>query len=69
MFDPTWFTQPGVDIAERLARQRDKPTSGCSAVTEGYLEFLRRGGRLRLADLSAALVRGLLRFKLPTSPG
>ena len=70
VFDPTWFTQPGVDIAERLARQRDaKSDFRLHAVTDGYLEFLRRGGRLRLADLSAALVRGLLRFKLPIITG
>jgi hypothetical protein len=70
VFDPTWFTQPGIDIADRLARQRDaKSDFRLQSVTEGYLEFLRRGGRLRLADLSAALVRGLLRFKLPIITG
>ena len=54
--------------ASRASATRS-PTSGCTNVTEGYLEFLRRGGRLRLADLSAALVRGLLRFKLPIITG
>jgi hypothetical protein len=70
VFDPTWFTQPGVDIAERLARQLEaKATPRLQAVTAGYLEFLARGGRLRFADLSPALVRGLLRFKLPIITG
>ena len=70
VFDPTWFTQPGVDIAERLRLQRAaKSTPRLDDVTEGYLEFLERGGRLRFADLSPALVRGLLRFKLPIITG
>ena len=70
VFDPTWFTQPGVDIAERLARQREvKSDARLQTVTSGYLEFLGRGGRLRFADLSPALVRGLLRFKLPILTG
>jgi hypothetical protein len=70
VFDPTWFTQPGVDIADRLRRQREaKETPRLRNVTDGYLEFLERGGRLRFADLSPALVRGLLRFKLPIITG
>jgi hypothetical protein len=70
VFDPTWFTQPGVDIAERLARQREvKSDARLQIVTTGYLEFLGRGGRLRFADLSPALVRALLRFKLPIVTG
>ena len=70
VFDPTWFTQRGVDIAARLARQREaKRDPRLDIVTEGYLEFLERGGRLRFADLSPTLLRGLLRFKLPIITG
>jgi hypothetical protein len=70
VFDPTWFTQPGVDIAERLSLQSEaKKDFRLRTVTEGYLEFLQRGGRLRFADLSAALVRALLRFRLPIITG
>ncbi|MHB0983775.1 MAG: cysteine peptidase family C39 domain-containing protein [Thiobacillus sp.] len=69
VFDPTWFA-PGVDIAERLQRQREvKPDARLQHVTEGYLEFLRLGGRLRLADLSRPLIRGLLRRNLPIITG
>ncbi|MFN3545720.1 MAG: hypothetical protein ACK4UX_12805 [Thiobacillus sp.] len=52
VFDPTWLA-PGVDIAERLERQREaKPNDArLQRVTPGYLEFLRLGGRLRLTDL------------------
>jgi hypothetical protein len=69
VFDPSWFT-PGVRIAERLLRQREhKQDPRLQHVTEGYLEFLRLGGRLRLADLSRPLIRGLLRRKLPIITG
>jgi len=69
VFDPIWFV-PGVDIAERLQRQREvKPDTRLQHVTEGYLEFLRLGGRLRLTDLSRPLIRGLLRRKLPIITG
>lgn len=69
VFDPTWFT-PGVDIGERLMRQREvKRDARLQRVTAGYLEFLRLGGRLRLADLSRPLIRGLLRRKLPIITG
>src|SRR4030042_2995073 len=69
VFDPTWFA-PAVDIAERLQRQREvKPDARLQHVTEGYLEFLRLGGRLRLADLSRPLIRGFLCRNLPPVPG
>jgi hypothetical protein len=69
VFDPTWFV-PGVDIAERLQQQRKhKQDARLQHVTEGYLEFLRLGGRLRLADLSRPLIRGLLRRNQPIITG
>jgi hypothetical protein len=70
VFDPSWFV-PGVDIAERLEQQRTaKPHDAkLQHVTEGYLEFLKLGGRLRLTDLSRPLIRGLLRRNLPIITG
>lgn len=69
VFDPIWF-MPGVNIAERLMRQREvKMDARLQYVTEGYLEFLSLGGRLRLCDLSRPLVRGLLRQGLPILTG
>jgi len=69
VFDPSWF-RPGVDIGDRLRRQRDKKRdSQLVHATEGYLEFLALGGRLRLADLTRALVRGVLRRRLPILTG
>jgi len=69
VFDPTWFA-PGVDIAERLQRQREvKQDARLQNVTEDNLEFLKLGGCLRLTDLSRPLIRGLLHRKLPIVTG
>lgn len=69
VFDPTWF-RGRVDIGERLVAQlelKDQPR--LRHATEGYLEFLRLGGRLRFTDLSPPLVRGLLRRRHPIITG
>lgn len=69
VFDPTWFVR-GVNIAERLRQQRElKHDPRLQQVTEGYLEFLRLGGRLRLIDLCGPLIRGLLRRRCPILTG
>lgn len=69
VFDPTWFTKR-MDISERLATQlRVKDDPRLHHVTEGYLEFLRLGGRLRFTDLSPPLIRGLLRRRCPIITG
>lgn len=70
VFDPVWFTTPGVDIADRLQRQRDiKLDYRLQHATTGYLKFLKLGGRLRLLDLSRYLIRGILRRKMPIITG
>jgi hypothetical protein len=71
VFDPTWFTMPGVDMAERLLRQRAaKPEfHRLQHATAGYLEFLDLGGRLRLADLSQTLIRRILAKRTPIIAG
>ena len=57
VFDPSWFGSARVDIRERLARQqRVKPDPRIYNATEGYLEFLELGGRIRFANLSQSLV-------------
>jgi hypothetical protein len=69
VFDPTWFTG-AVDIAERLEQQRRlKPDDRLQQATAGYLEFLRLGGELCLAELSVALVHGMLLQRLPVITG
>jgi hypothetical protein len=70
VFDPTWFNRPGVDLAERLCRQRDvKDERRGQHAIDGYLEFLALGGRMRFANLSQHLIRGILRCELPILTG
>lgn len=69
VFDPSWFAGD-VDIAERLRQQKKlKDDYRLQHATEGYLEFLALGGRLRFADLTRSLIRGLLRRGLPILTG
>jgi hypothetical protein len=70
VFDPTWFTTRGIDIGDRLHRQREiKMDYRLQHATTGYLEFLKLGGRLRWLDLSRYLIRGILRRRLPIITG
>jgi hypothetical protein len=70
VFDPTWFAKSGVNIAQRLQRQREiKMDPRLQQVTPGYLEFLSLGGRLRFVDLSPALIHKILRRGFPIITG
>jgi hypothetical protein len=69
VFDPTWFSR-AVDLSARLQEQRKLKTDyRLQHATEGYVEFLALGGRLRFVDLSSALVHRLLRRGLPIITG
>lgn len=69
VFDPTWFVEPS-GIAARLRRQRELKGGGrLQLATEGYLQFLALGGQLCFADLTASLIHGLLRRRLPIITG
>jgi hypothetical protein len=72
IFDPTWFTVPGVDVADRLRKQSvlksaQRPVFG--VLTKGYLEFLELGGSLRFVDLSPTVLRRWLRRGVPILTG
>jgi len=70
LFDPTWFGRGGVDLAERLQRQlQAKPDPKLVFATEGYLEFLRRGGEVRFEDLTGRLMRRYLDRGAPLITG
>jgi hypothetical protein len=70
VFDPTWFTRRDIDIAERLERQREiKTDKRLRLATDGYLEFLKLGGRLRMLDPSRGLLHGYLRRGIPILSG
>jgi hypothetical protein len=71
MFDPTWFSPNApVDLAQRLAQQRDhKPSTKLIFATEAYLEFLSLGGTMRYENLDAKLLRRFLRRGVPVLTG
>ncbi len=71
IFDPTWFAAD-VDLRDRLRRQSEvktpqRPVFGL--LTDGYIEFLDRGGVLRFVDLSATVLRRWLRRGVPILTG
>lgn len=70
LFDPTWFTGPDVNIAEKLQSQAESKTgSRFRAATRAYLEYLERGGTIRLETLTAALIRRCLNRFMPILTG
>ncbi|MBC7501425.1 MAG: hypothetical protein H7315_13140 [Herminiimonas sp.] len=70
VFDPSWFARAGIDIGARLERQLDvKQDYRLQLATQGYIEFLKLGGRLKLIDLSRGLIDGMLRRKQPIITG
>ncbi|MGE3172570.1 MAG: hypothetical protein AB7O97_08065 [Planctomycetota bacterium] len=72
LFDPTWFTRPGVDIADRLRQQaafKAPKRPVFQQLTDGFLEFLELGGEVQFVDPSADLLRRYLRRGVPILTG
>ena len=66
IFDPTWFDDQPVDLAEKLKLQleaKKKPKLGVA--TRAYQEYLRLGGQIRFQDLNSALIRKYLKQGKP----
>lgn len=69
VFDPTWFTRQ-LDLEERLhAQLHARRHPKIRLATQGYLDFLRLGGRIRFGDLTASTLRAPLRRGLPILTG
>lgn len=70
VFDPTWFSTPGIDLAKKLrAQARVKESKRLKTATKGYLEFLRLGGRIAFEDLTDELLFGPLSRGTPILTG
>lgn len=70
VFDPTWFSRPDIDLANKLQRQAVfKRRERLSTATVGYLDFLAAGGQLKFGDLNRALLRRLLSSGQPVMTG
>lgn len=73
IFDPSWFdaeaSEP-VDVIDRLRKQRThKRSSKLQVAIDAYLEYLQQGGRVKLEDLTPALVRRYLKREIPILSG
>ncbi len=70
MFDITWFAGGPATLAEKLSAQlaykNDDPVR---AATAAYLHFLELGGEIRFEDLTAGLIRSILKRDRPILAG
>lgn len=70
VFDPTWFSKPGISLQEKLeAESRAKEDPKLQTAIAAYQEFLSLGGELRFEDLTAALIRRYLDQEIPILTG
>lgn len=70
VFDITWFTRDNVDLAHKLQEQlKYKKTTRIHGATAAYLHFLELGGKIRFEDLTAGLIRGILKRDRPILAG
>ena len=69
VFDPTWFTQKESLAGKLKAQAAIKSGDKLSFATQGYLEFLERGGRLLYEDLTIGLIRKFLKKSTPILTG
>jgi hypothetical protein len=70
IFDPTWFAPDAPALVERLTRQAElKDDPRVRAACRAYREFIECGGVVRLRDLTAPFLRGILRRGMPLLTG
>ena len=69
VFDPSWF-QDGADLIPRLqAQMAAKQSPKLRAASQAYIEYLKLGGRIRMQELNAALIRRYLKRSIPILTG
>jgi len=70
IFDPTWFINDKVDIVEKLELQIEhKKGLKFRVASMAYIEFLKRGGKLKFEDLSTNLIKKFLKKSIPILAG
>ncbi len=61
IFDPSWFSDPEVDLMNKLALQcHYKPQRKVSFASTAYQKFLRLGGEIKFEDLTPRLLEQFL---------
>jgi len=70
VFDPSWFSGDRSRLEDGLRRQLEhKRDPKLREATAAYLDFLARGGEIRLEDLNPALLRRYLKQGVPILTG
>jgi Peptidase C39 family len=69
LFDPTWFTEDQDLVSCLQDQRRFKREHKLQLATDGYLEFLRLGGKLHFCELNAKLIRRILKQEIPILTG
>ncbi len=70
LFDPTWFNAGGRDLKEGLAEQmKSKEDPKLHLASQSYLDYLDRGGIIRMEDISFDLISGILLADSPLIVG
>lgn len=70
LFDPSWFTLKAPELRDRLlAQMQHKDDKKLQVSSQGYLNFLELGGKLRLEDLTPSLLRRYVRRSTPVITG
>lgn len=70
VFDPTWFSRPGVNLVEKLLEQKlHKTDSRIQMASDYYINFLRLGGEILSQDLTPELLRQYLENDIPILTG
>jgi hypothetical protein len=70
MFDPSWFTNNDIDLAEKLKKQYNcKSSKRIRQATGAYIEFLSLGGQLLNNDLTSQLLNQYFSNQIPILTG
>ncbi len=70
VFDPTWFGANRPDLIEKLrAQMAAKQEEKLQMASRSYVEFLSQGGKIRMKDLTASLIRRYLKRSIPLLTG
>jgi hypothetical protein len=70
VFDPTWFASRK-SLVPRLRAQRaaKRKSAKLKAASQAYIDFLQLGGKIRMQDLNASLIRRYLKRSIPILTG
>lgn len=70
LFDITWFDGKETSLAQKLRAQiARKPDARIREATAAHLRFLELGGEIRFEDLTAAIIRNILKRDRPILAG